>query len=148
MSVKSWLKEFYPVECTDESIKTNLQAVQHSLKKWRGLTDENLSRHRVNVNETNHFRSGRLLSGRSNGSLRINDQSCALCHKHSGENDCKACPINRVTGKRCDQKSYDRVNDVWKSPWHEFQDNLNPEPMIAVLERTEAHLIKEQTRKR
>ena len=141
MSVKSWLQEFYPVDCDDASIKTNLQAVQHSLQKWRGLTPEQLQKHRVNVNQGNGWRSGRLLSGRSNGGLRINDQSCSLCQKHSYSDNCKACPISRVTGRRCDQKTYDPTKDVWKSPWHEFQDNCNPAPMIAVLERTKAHLL-------
>lgn len=148
MSVKSWLKEFYPVDCDDESIKTNLQAVQHSLQKWRGLTQEQLQKHRVSVDQRSGWHAGRLLSGRSKGRLRINDQSCSLCQKHMDSNDCKSCPITRVTGRRCDQKAYNQTKDVWGSPWHEFTDNCNPAPMIAVLERTEAHLLKEQKRKR
>ena len=147
MSVNSWLKEFYPVDASEGM--TNLEAVRHSLKKWRGLKPENLERHRVDVKApAGYFRSGRLLTGRSQGHLLINDSSCALCHKHSEVDDCKSCPIVRTVGRRCDKRVYVGDTGGGTSPWHRFDDMSDPEPMIAVLEKAEAALIREQARRK
>lgn len=147
MSVKSWLKEFYPVEAAEPM--TNLEAVRHSLQKWRGLKPENLKRHNVNVDHPAvNYRTGRALSGRSQGYLNINDGSCALCVKHGGSYDCKPCPIARAVGRRCDQKVYVVDTGHGTSPWHEFTDTKDPDAMIAVLEKAEARLLRERDRKR
>lgn len=147
MSVSSWLKEFYPVDASEGM--TNLEAVRHSLQKWRGLKPENLQRHRVNVKSpAGFFRSGRLLEGRSNGGLLINGETCALCHKHAEMDDCKSCPIVRALRRRCDARTQRDECGRLTSPWHRFDEFANPEPMIAILEKTEAALLREQARRK
>lgn len=39
MSLKTWKLEFYPVEASTVSKE---DALDHSLRKWEGLTEENL----------------------------------------------------------------------------------------------------------
>jgi hypothetical protein len=46
MSIESWKEEFYPEPASGKFVKrTDLSACRHSLRKWRGLTKENLQRH-------------------------------------------------------------------------------------------------------
>lgn len=143
MSVKTWLNEFYPIPA--DAPMTNLEAVQHSLKKWRGLTDSNLKRHCVNTkNPANSWLHWRSVNGRSQGNLIINADSCALCQKHDVGDGCRTCPIVRTTGRRCDERKYGKAIDGMTSPWHEFDEDMNPMPMIAMLEKTERALIREQ----
>jgi len=47
MSFKSWCEEFYD-EVTVDSCKTELEAVEHCLQKWRGILPQNIDKHKVN----------------------------------------------------------------------------------------------------
>jgi hypothetical protein len=43
MSLNTWKIEFYPQEACE--VEDQLEAAKHSLRKWGGLTTENLERH-------------------------------------------------------------------------------------------------------
>ena len=45
MSLQTWMDEFYPTPA--QKFPTELEAVEHSLRKWKGLTKENLEKHSV-----------------------------------------------------------------------------------------------------
>lgn len=149
MSTETWKAEFYPVDASTKM--TNLEAVRHSLKKWRGLTPENLARHDVNINARpdGGLAVGRLLQGEGSDGLAINSVSCALCHKHSDEfHYCRTCPITRAVGSRCDRVRFEEGSTEWTSPWHKFDRQADPMPMITLLKKAEARLLKDQARKR
>lgn len=121
MSLQTWKDEFYPVEASEVS-KEN--AIQHSLAKWRGLTEENLKKHRVIVKE-------RCLEGKYNHHewITIDSETCALCHLYSNdiESDCIDCPLKKYFGERCDN------ND--DGVYYRWVVHNDPHPMIEALER-------------
>lgn len=45
MSLKTWKKEFYPTKPSHKW--TWLECIEHSLRKWRGATEENCQKHNV-----------------------------------------------------------------------------------------------------
>lgn len=107
---KEWLKEFYPVKATSRIIKTEIQAIEHSLQKWKGAIKKNLKRH------------GLLFVP-----LDFDSSDCSLCEKYIRltlyESKCSKCPIYIVTDNTC-QKQY----ESWKQ-------KKNPKPMINLLEK-------------
>lgn len=126
MSLNSWKREFYPVPA-DECEEPN--ALEHSLRKWRGLTPENLARHGVN----------RVLSSLDDGDemLGITTQSCALCKSYlAAEPACKECPLRKVRcGYPCDAPC-DQDGDEHRriAPYGRFVQCGDPGPMIKLLE--------------
>ena len=125
MSLDTWKAEFYPIPA---SACPPGQAVEHSLRKWRGLRKENLERHGIE-------RDGRFIGIE----FRIGDETCALCriyydHKAAYRDACNDCPIHQLTGARCDSSG--SPYDSFGSPYDSFVTNGDPEPMIALLERT------------
>lgn len=141
MSLDSWKEEFYPVEADDPSIKTNLQAVQHSIRKWEGLGDDNLRKHGVG---RGNF--GNVFDG--DRSFGIDGSTCALCVRHlDTAHECRACPLARARGGvRCDCNR--RNEDI--SPfaaWVESRIDHSPAPMLGWLYRAERSLIKDQLRR-
>lgn len=36
MSLKTWVKEFYPVEASAMADKSDVKCIEHSLRKWEG----------------------------------------------------------------------------------------------------------------
>jgi hypothetical protein len=139
MSGKTWLKEFFPVAACDAAEGTNLEAVRHSLQKWKGLRPDVMKKHHVRIRQDHiHDRKGDLV-------MIMGDASCALCHKHDMWFGCSSCPLARVrSGKRCDRER--QSEEV--SPWGAWVTHRNPEPMIAALEKAEARLLADSARKR
>jgi len=45
MTIKTWKEEFYKVKPSKRMSK--VEAIQHSLLKWQGLTKSNLKKHGV-----------------------------------------------------------------------------------------------------
>lgn len=108
--INGWIKEFYPVEASEVSKKN---ALLHSLRKWRGLTKENLSKH-----------------GLSSSPIPIDSGSCALCYYYIND-ECKKCPLYILrNGISCDELTEDETN----SPYGYFLDEKDPTLMIDLLE--------------
>lgn len=115
MSLESWKKEFYPVTAQSRTLKTDIDRVKHSIKKWEGLRQADLARHGVKRSP----RNGYILYAVD--TLAISSDSCALCHKHLWNNmtrrKCGRCPLALERGGvKCDRKRHGEARNPW-SGW-------------------------------
>jgi hypothetical protein len=117
MSLETWKEEFYFVDASEVPVK---QAVQHSLRKWIGLRQENLEKHDLSI-------EGKRIYG-EDGRLFISESSCALCRYYI-EDYCCQCPLYAVLGRPCDAGL--------SAPYQQFVFDGNPEPMIRALSEIE-----------
>jgi hypothetical protein len=116
MSVDDWVKEAMPVKATDCKKK---DALDHSLKKWKMLTNENLKKYNLKVYNGNLYKNDELV-------LTLDQNHCALCvwyfdedKKNSGES-CNKCPLFKVNDRPC---------------WNEyrfFRDTLDADPQLMI----------------
>lgn len=135
MSIQSWYNENYPIDA--ELVSDEGEAIEHSIRKWRGFLPENLAKHKVKINTLCIF-EGTLIDENYKGALTyaINPlnldrgDSCALCEMFSRSfiNDigCAECPI-----VKSGQLSCYRTNSAYMKSSPEF-----PGPMIEALEKT------------
>ena len=129
MSIETWKAEFYPVPASEVPAE---DALQHSLRKWIGLREENRSKHACFVPDCRVIADGRK-------EFDINSSSCALCVSYYTPKDyykCSSCPIVKLTGESCDSNK--------QSPWWAWTASEAPEPMIAVLQECIAEEEKEK----
>lgn len=113
--IEDWKAEFYPVDA--DEFKDSIDyvgAIKHSLKKWRGLTKENLVKYSV---ETIKGDSG--IVDAEGTRIGIDSTTCALCCLDIG---CVLCPIYTATNGDCSDEY---------SAWSRRKD---PSPMISLLE--------------
>ena len=101
-----WLMNYYPVTADHLRDATKLECLEHSLKKWIGLT--RLKSYGLMLD---HDERSLVEDKTSNIVLRIDSGSCALCIKHydaymAGIDgygiDCDKCPLAIHLGKPCD----------------------------------------------
>ena len=131
MSLKTWKKEFYPVEANSPEAQASTRAaIEHSLRKWRGLRPEALLKHEVRLEGPHHKEV--VDAGRADERQGISSRSCALCFRFDdADGNCDGCPIVKVSGRACDPgKDSDEV-----SAWEVYVHDADPEPMIAQLEK-------------
>lgn len=124
MSLKTWMKEFYPILAYRCSKK---QALEHSLRKWEGALKKNLKKHCVryalwSIEEPD--------AGLYFESLRFISDTCALCNHYetnelSDADSCMQCPLRKMTGAPCD---FDE-----EAPWRKSKND--PMPMIRALRK-------------
>jgi len=143
MSLETWKEEFYPVPADDKRAKrSHTAAVNHSLKKWRGLTKENLEKHGLQKESTV------IIPINGGGCISIVGATCALCcmeydrtclNNSTSEKFCRQCPLFRTLGRQCDQ---DNLLDVSEEPgpYIKFIIKDDPQPMIEALEKTKKKL--------
>lgn len=124
MSLQTWKEEFYPTEA--DSPEAQASPIEHSLRKWKGLTKENLDKHGLKkaVN-TNYVHD-------SNVGININGDSCSLCVNCTKKKDidwefldCQSCPITKYN---------DGVDCI--AQYDHWFDEADPNPMIALLDHT------------
>lgn len=126
MSLQTWKAEFYPVSAQSDVARAD--PVAHSLRKWRGLTPENLARHGV-------WRVGSCAIGDDTVTMAIDETTCSLCVWY-GEHDelcrysCRLCTLYATRGCFC----YMPRADEGLSPWRAWTHNGDPLPMIQALE--------------
>lgn len=117
MSLATWTAEFYPVPADQVPAE---EAVAHSLRKWRGLTKENLERHGGEINLCDaKFGTERIA---------IDVSTCALCIHYYNDGSCWKCPLKRLLGKKCFRRG---------EPYHKWGCTGDPLPMIRALEACE-----------
>ena len=130
MTIETWKKEFYTKDA--KSKMTKRQAVEHSIKKWNGLTKANLKKHLV---FKDNF-SNQIYDNEINW-FSINDESCALCVKYyegALDEGCEKCPLFVSLGRPC-------ANPSRFSPYDDYYKKSNPSKMIKVLEETLEKII-------
>lgn len=132
MSLATWQVEFYPTPAAGTAVT---DAAIHSLRKWRGLTCENLSRHDV--------RRGAFGSIEDvDGHFPISTETCALCSHFwedvedydycDEDHHCGDCPLARARGGiACD----DEREGETCSPYQAWVERGDPQPMILWLEQ-------------
>ena len=131
MTLKTWKEEFYPVKPAKRM--TKIEAIEHSLTKWRGLTKTNLNTHDLKVD---YWNSKQICEEKNpNKFLNIDNTSCALCYKFFipdrqdyQRSKCENCPLYQAN-------EYIPCDSSYKSPYRAWVDNSNPRPMIKLLER-------------
>lgn len=128
MSIETWKAKFYPIPASEVPAK---DALQHSLKKWQGLTDENLKKHGLrkptsfSICEEQERHAG----------LTIDSSTCALCFHHmdgppdyeGDDGDCRGCPLYDLRGMSCFAGE--------AAPYAIYVGPLrDPQPMIRLIE--------------
>lgn len=119
MSIKTWMEEFYQIKPTKRMSKKD--AIVHSLRKWEGLTKENIKKHGLNIIY------GQMCDD-NDDSFGIDSDSCALCIKYISDNfndvDCGKCPLFKKLGFACGDG---RLSD---DGWRQWSTSQNPDLMI------------------
>ena len=136
MSLETWKKEFYPVEADSPEAQASARAaIEHSLRKWRGLRPEALLKHEVRLEGPYNKEVVDDCADAEDESQFISSRSCALCIRFDdADGNCDGCPIVKVSGMACDLKDEDeRGPDA--SAWEMYIYYADPEPMIAQLEK-------------
>lgn len=143
MSIKTWKLEFYPAPASvarrlgangveGPFMRHPADATRHCLRKWEGLTPENLSKHGLVTHgpeiyaEEDTFVDAPL--------FHLGGRDCALCqmHSYSGSDPCGRCPITKSRdGVSCDAE------------WEHFVIHADPQPMLDLLQSTLEYLTKE-----
>lgn len=120
-----WLTRYYPKPADEVGVRA---AVQHSLRKWRGL--------RVIGQYGIHQQNTQLRDANKNVVLEVITDSCALCqHYFTPDNGCAMCPLSIIRGRvPCDVALVDED----RSPWEQWVKEGDPEPMIRWLEKAKA----------
>lgn len=128
MSLASWKAEYYPIDAQEAAAKGDLVAVEHSIRKWEGLTPENLARHGC-------AKILRNISDEDRQILQINDSTCSLCvlhYKKLNSEPCATCPIFLVHEPCCD----------WpQSPFTRWVATTSPHPMLRVLNQARDYVL-------
>jgi hypothetical protein len=129
MSIESWKEEFYPVTAREiVEHGTEKKLIEHSIRKWNGLTKENLEKHQL----TKKLFS---ISDNKGGYFSADGGSCALCQKY--DDNCLGCPLEKVRGNiACSDETEDEDRANSRSPWSEWTHNDNTEPMIYWLKKS------------
>lgn len=129
MSMKTWKEEFYPVGADEAAKGGNLAAVEHSIKKWEGLTLENLAAHGVRQHEDAPY----VITGPEGlgpGDFPLSMGTCALCEIFALRGrECHGCPLYDVRGAKCFKDGKD------EAPYNAFCEEYpgRPGPMIEAL---------------
>lgn len=126
MSLETWKKEFYPEEAGAfwKGGRTAREAVEHSLRKWRGTLPENLARHELLCEAGDAYFSPTLIDANLN-IMAFGGNNCALCELAEGCAD----ESGDIRGGKCDYCPLKNCSNEWS-------DALGGDtaPMIALLE--------------
>lgn len=139
MSIASWKKQFYPITAKTAAKQGDLEAAEHSLRKWEGATDEHLVAHGLE-------KVGLRLQG--GGSFFYFDgESCSLCRRFFDEkaevesgNGCETCPLAQTLKRPCTLWQ----DDPSGAPYAVWTEDDDPQPMIAALRKTVRRLRRQR----
>ena len=144
MSLQTWMDEFYPTPA--QKFPTELEAVEHSLRKWKGLTKESLEKHGVVHRRRFSIRDDAHVQ------LAIDSTTCALCVQHyqesAGTSNCDNCILKKVNVSEVDGQHYgcdETLPGEERSTFYKFIDQSNPQPMIELLEKAKAYLCQQNS---
>ncbi len=138
MSKESWLEEFYPISA-EEMLTANgrdassVEIIAHSLRKWKGLTKENLAKH--GIDNSHYYRGLREVEDIYKlflePFLEIDADSCSLCQKFNISGNCIECPLYKSLGNKTCYDSY--YHDPGPYAIYDFRGD--PQPMIDALQK-------------
>lgn len=147
MSLRSWEAEFYPVSATDAAEWfehgdwSAYDLVEHSLRKWRGLRQENLDKH--GIGRLSAYTIGDPDTLHPATAFQVSASTCALCEAYDPTEElddtsedyvtvCNECPLYLSRGNvSCDT----RTEHEKLSPFYAYGSGNGPEAMIAALKK-------------
>lgn len=140
MSLATWKKEFYPVEARDAA-GSDVEATEHSLRKWRGLTSRSLKKHNMKraPNTSVIYQatdSPEILAWSAAA------PTCALCQR--AHYACKECPLYAARGGFACTDPRPKES---RAPWGKWLDSGSTRPMVAALKLTLKHIKTKGTKK-
>lgn len=123
MSVETWIKEFYPVLAED---CTRKNALEHTIRKWRGALPHNLKRHRVIIRDQRiEDEDKEVKEGLEETIFWFDTETCALCWRYP----CSECPLYRLRDASCVED-----NERTRGPYLAFVDDMcGARPMLRLL---------------
>lgn len=128
MSLETWKQEFYPITAQEAAKLSMLGAIEHSLRKWTGLTVENLRYHEMRY-------AGSSIVDIPGVEFPITDETCSLCQKYVSPvtaplAPCAKCPLYLSRGMvPCVLRNDDEISN----PYYAFIYHRSPMPMIKAL---------------
>ena len=129
MSLKSWIKEFYPIPAHKVTKKN---AIDACILKWRGLSKASLERHGM------HQESYIIVGDTRADQWYANEKSCALCRFYL-EDHCKLCPLAIVRKDTpCDMP----MKNESLSPWYAYISLGDTKPMLLWLREAKKQEVK------
>ncbi len=138
MSLETWKAEFYPVDVR-KATGSDIDATEHSLRKWRGLTPSNLKKHGMAQDADAIFETNNITAR-----FDITSETCALCERSYQcdlEEACETCPLFKARlGVAC----FERRPNEKRSPYDRFVLESSARPMVKALEMT---ILKLRTKK-
>jgi len=142
MSFESWKKEFYGDMGEACNSGDRRKIVEHSLRKWRGLSLENLAKHGVRYD--GYYVGVNPGGMHEEDHLPINSESCSLCDAFwesesrtgPGVSGCRRCPIVLATGGTCHAAFGEAT-----APDDDYEAEISITPMIQLLEETLQYVI-------
>jgi hypothetical protein len=143
MSFKTWSKQFYPIAA--DRTKTGLPAIEHSLRKWEGLTKASLKKHGLVQDDRYIQEKDRDFVAEDKNFLCVDESSCALCVHYFDEAEdywstCNDCPLYKVRGTACD-RALDEAGAVSDSPFRSWTYYGNAQPMINLIKKARIAFI-------
>lgn len=125
MSFSSWKREFYPKK--SDTVKSEKEAIKHSLRKWQGLTKQNLKKHKITLSAGIPSLYPPYIETKTD-SFFIDYTSCSLCYWSFDHltKDCDECPLGKIIGDSCGGK---------KGPYAYFTKTNDPTLMINALKK-------------
>lgn len=135
MSLQTWIDEFYPQDARQVSLLSDKDMLNHAIRKWSGLTQDNLEKHNV-------FKNGdaRIEDLSTTEDFYIAAETCALCEAYLNDHDydddnkrCRQCPLSKYRdGFPCDVAKYDETY----SPYIMWKKTGDPADMIKLLKES------------
>jgi hypothetical protein len=125
--MKSWKKEFYPLPAHKINAKGSVKdLIEHSLRKWNGLTKENLEKHDLKLDDYSD-----VTTKTERTTFLIDSSSCALCARFAEDLDCIGCPIYKLNNNStCGSRK------LSLDPYTNFKEgDSNPTMMITMLQK-------------
>jgi hypothetical protein len=127
-----WLEAHYPRPAED-CTNSELGAVEHAILKFEGLRPEVLKKHGLFL-ESCHLTVMESEDCEEYPLLHYSSGTCALCHRHRGEDDyldCDECILTEIrNGHPCDETTEAGLPDP--SPYYAAMCG-DPEPMLKLL---------------
>lgn len=135
MTMTRWKRQYYPTPA--DKPMTDLEAVAHALRKWKGLMPAILADHGLTFDEGHRA----IVNKHKSSVFYLNGTTCALCEVHRNDDEngsCRGCPLFEVRGGvQCDDTMpYEKM-----SPYDAMCEKQNPRPMIMWLEMARAHVL-------
>lgn len=128
MSLKKWVKKFYPIPVNETTKK---EAISHTIRKWQGLSHRNRDKYDVSIIEEADGVPGLIDNNNTCDLFPLDVTTCALCYHYYDECPaCGNCPLYLI---RNNNECWQPMEGEDKSPYDEIQQK--PGSMLSWLNK-------------